>query len=91
MLPLLGPSSVRDTFGWAGDIAVSPLSGVGDNEARYGLAALRVVDTRADLLSVSRIAETAALDRYVFLRDAYLQRRRYLVYDGNAPLEPLED
>ena len=90
VLPLLGPSNVRDTFGWAGDIAVSPLTDV-ESPVRGWLVALRVVDTRADLLSASRIAETAALDEYVFLRDVYLQRRRYLVYDGNPPPVPLED
>ena len=90
VLPLLGPSSVRDTFGWAGDIARSPLASVGDPE-RAWLTEVGVVDTRADLLSVTRIAETAALDPYVFLRDAYLQRRRYLVYDGEPPLLPEDE
>jgi phospholipid-binding lipoprotein MlaA len=47
------------------------------------------VSLRADLLEASKILETAALDPYVFVRDAYLQRRRNLVYDGNPP--PDED
>jgi phospholipid-binding lipoprotein MlaA len=46
---------------------------------------LRSVSRRADLLDASRILEEAALDKYVFLRDAYLQRRRSQVYDGNPP------
>jgi phospholipid-binding lipoprotein MlaA len=91
VLPLLGPSNVRDTVGWAGDITVSPLSSLSDPAAHNSLLALRVVDTRADLLGVTRIAETAALDKYIFVRDAYEQRRRYLVYDGEPPVQPLEE
>jgi phospholipid-binding lipoprotein MlaA len=90
MLPLLGPSTVRDTAGRAGDFAVSPLN-VFDDTTRWAMRGVNTVDTRADLLSVSRIAETAALDEYVFIRDAYLQRRRYLVYDGNPPPLPPDE
>jgi len=52
-----------------------------------GLTALDYLDQRADNLSSSRIVDEAALDRYEFFRDAYLQRREYLVYDGNPPFE----
>lgn len=90
VLPLLGPSSVRDTAGLVGDWAASPISAE-DPAARNALVAGRVIDGRADLLSVTRIAESAALDEYVFVRDAYLQRRRYQVYDGNPPPLPFED
>jgi len=54
---------------------------------QYGLWGLRLTQTRADLLDASRILEEAALDKYVFQRDAYLQRRRSLVYDGHPPRE----
>lgn len=90
MLPLLGPSTVRDTVGRAGDLAVSPL-GAFDATTRWAMRGVNVIDTRADLLSVSRIAETAALDEYVFIRDAFLQRRRYLVFDGNPPPLPFDE
>ncbi len=90
MLPLLGPSTVRDTVGRAGDFAASPL-GEFDETTRWAMRGVNVIDTRADLLSVSRIAETAALDEYVFIRDAFLQRRRYLVFDGNPPPLPLDE
>jgi phospholipid-binding lipoprotein MlaA len=50
-----------------------------------------MVGTRADLLDAGRLLEEAALDRYVFLRDAYLQRRRNLVYDGSPPRERREE
>ena len=90
VLPILGPSSLRDTVGRAGEFAVSPLD-VFDGPARWTLRGVHAVDSRADLLSVTRIAETAALDEYVFVRDAYLQRRQYLVYDGDPPPLPFEE
>jgi phospholipid-binding lipoprotein MlaA len=85
VLPILGPSSVRDTFGWVGDIYTSPLVGINDVSTRNGVIAFRFVTVRADLLEATNILETAALDPYEFVRDAYLQRRRSLVYDGNPP------
>jgi phospholipid-binding lipoprotein MlaA len=51
---------------------------------------VRAVNTRAELLDASRLLEEAALDKYVFQRDAYLQRRRSLIYDGSPPREKLE-
>ena len=87
VLPLLGPSTGRDTVGWVGDIYVDPLFQIKDNNTYWGAVALRFVDTRADLLSASRILEQAAIDPYVFVRDAYLQHRRNLIYDGNPPLD----
>ena len=56
-------------------------------QAQWGLVTLRLIQTRADLLDASRILEEAALDKYVFQRDAYLQRRRSLIYDGHPPRE----
>jgi phospholipid-binding lipoprotein MlaA len=54
-------------------------------DQRNWAAAIRFTSKRADLLDASRILEEAALDKYVFQRDAYLQRRRSQVYDGNPP------
>jgi len=54
---------------------------------RNSLIATRFVSKRTDFLDASRMLDEAALDRYVFLRDAYLQRRRSLIYDGNPPRE----
>jgi phospholipid-binding lipoprotein MlaA len=85
MLPILGPSSIRGTLGWAGDIVTDPLFSIETGDVYWGLIALRLVDYRADRLAAGEIMEEAALDPYVFLRDAYLQRRRNLVYDGNPP------
>lgn len=55
------------------------------------MIALDVIDTRADLLSASDVMETAAIDPYTFVRDAYLQKRRNVIYDGNPPAEPGEE
>ncbi|MCL4740004.1 MAG: VacJ family lipoprotein [Burkholderiaceae bacterium] len=92
VLPLLGPSSVRDTAGRPLDMAATSTARIGLEEAQITIASLlNVVDTRARLLGASRLLEQAALDRYVFLRDAYLARRRNLVYDGDPPPLPEPD
>ena len=91
VIPILGPSTIRDTVGWAGDIYVDPFFSVSKNEIYWGAIGLRVVDRRADLLKSSDILEEAAVDPYTFLRDAYLQRRRHKVYDGNPPPETEAD
>ena len=85
VLPLLGPSNVRDAVGWYGDAYIWPISYIDDDHTRYAVIAFRFVTVRADLLEASRILETAALDPYEFVRDAYLQRRRNQVYDGKPP------
>ena len=90
VLPFLGSSTVRDGVGTAVDYTVAPLGEVRPIELRNTLFGIYLVNTRADLLDASRILEEAALDRYVFQRDAFLQRRRSLIYDGNPPREKLE-
>ncbi len=89
VLPLIGPSSARDAVGWVGDFYAWPITYLEPDRDRKFLIAVRFVTARADLLEASRILETAALDPYEFVRDAYLQRRRNLVYDGKPP--PDED
>jgi phospholipid-binding lipoprotein MlaA len=88
VLPLLGPSTLRDSIGLVGDAVTSPLFNLEKNRVYWGLIALNVVDTRADLLTAGKILEEAAVDPYVFLRDAYLQRRRDQIFDGNPPPDP---
>jgi phospholipid-binding lipoprotein MlaA len=90
ILPFLGSSTVRDAGGTAVDWAVQPVGEWRPIELRNTLYGLYFVDTRAQLLDASRILEEAALDKYVFQRDAYLQRRRSLIYDGRPPREKLE-
>jgi phospholipid-binding lipoprotein MlaA len=91
VLPVLGPSTVRDGAGTAVDIYVDPVGDIKPVPLRNSTVALRMVGTRADLLDAGRLLEEAALDRYVFLRDAYLQRRRNLIYDGSPPRERREE
>jgi phospholipid-binding lipoprotein MlaA len=87
VLPLLGPSSGRDTVGLVVDWYTDPITHMNDDDWRWALRGLELIDTRADLLNASRVLEEASLDPYAFIRDAFLQRRRSLVYDGNPPDE----
>ncbi|MES2258715.1 MAG: VacJ family lipoprotein [Pseudomonadota bacterium] len=82
MLPLLGPSTVRDTAGLPLDIAADPWHYKNPESLRYLGTAVRVVDQRAAVLDASNLLEQAALDRYEFVRDGYLQRRENKVFDG---------
>ena len=90
VLPILSSSSLRDGIGTGADIWLDPMGEIRPINLRNSLVVLRATNTRADLLEASRILEEAALDKYVFQRDAYLQRRRSLVYDGRPPREKLE-
>lgn len=85
VLPFLGPSSIRDTTGLLVDSQFDPIYDISDTEARYATIGLKAVDTRAELLGASKVLDQAAFDRYAFLRDAYLQRRKHLVHDGAPP------
>jgi phospholipid-binding lipoprotein MlaA len=87
VLPILGSSTLRDSVGTAADIYTDPVSDFRPIRLRNSAVALRLVGVRADLLEASRILEEAALDKYTFQRDAYLQRRRSLIYDGQPPRE----
>ena len=93
--PFLGSSSVRDSVGLIFDVSLDPVLQHKPFRVRNAMTILRATSKRADLLDASRILEEAALDRYVFQRDAYLQRRRNQVHDGNPPRaareQPLAD
>lgn len=93
VLPLLGPSTVRDTFALPVDISGDIWRYKEPTNVRNMGTALRVVDTRAGLLDASTLLEDAALDRYQFLRDGYLQRRESQIHpDGDdAPRKPEKD
>jgi phospholipid-binding lipoprotein MlaA len=90
VLPIVGPRTVRDTAGFVLDVAVDPVANVNHVPSRNAFLALRLIDIRADLLPADKVIEEAALDKYSYIRDGYLQRRRSLVYDGNAPREALD-
>jgi phospholipid-binding lipoprotein MlaA len=83
--PLLGSSTVRDSLGLVLDVYTDPVIRHRPKGVRTAMVVTRAVSKRADLLDASRILEEAALDRYVFQRDAYLQRRRSQIHDGNPP------
>ena len=85
VLPLLGPSSIRDGLAQVLDTRGDAVQQFGDRQTRSTLTVLRVVDTRASLLQTVDAVRAASLDPYTFVRDAYLQRRRNDVYDGNPP------
>ncbi|VWX58066.1 Phospholipid-binding lipoprotein MlaA [Burkholderiales bacterium 8X] len=85
VLPLLGPSTVRDTAALTLDRQGDLLNAVNDIPVRNSMYVLRLVDLRASLLRAGQLLDDAALDKYSFTRDAFLQRRRNDVYDGNIP------
>lgn len=85
VLPFLGPSSVRDTVGWAVEFTYDPLYYVDDQTAKYSLYALRYLDRRAAYLLATDIADQASLDPYIFYREAYLQKRAVDVRNGAPP------
>jgi phospholipid-binding lipoprotein MlaA len=87
VVPFFGPRTVRDTAGLVLDVAADPVAHVDHVPTRNSLLALRIVDTRANLLPADKVIEEAALDKYSYVRDGYLQSRRNLIHDGNAPRE----
>lgn len=91
MLPFLGPSTFRDGAGRLVDTVPDLLWKYPDVPVRNTAAVVRLVDLRASLLPTERVFEQAAVDRYAFLRDAYLQRRISLIYDGDPPRDRMLD
>jgi len=87
VIPFLGPSTVRDGIAKLGDTQADIVWNINHVSTRNTLSAVRIVDERADLLDTVQVVEEAALDKYGFIRDSYLQRRRSLVYDGEPPKE----
>jgi phospholipid-binding lipoprotein MlaA len=89
-IPFLGPTTVRDGTGNLIRLVVGPVGYIPDVPWRNTIYGIGAVDLRAQALGAGALVETAALDRYLFIRNAYLQRRRFLVYDGKPPPEPEE-
>lgn len=90
VLPFLGPSSVRDSLGRVVGFYTNPIDYVDPIRLRNSLWGLSLIDTRVGLFPAERLLD-GALDRYQFIRDGYLQRRRSLIYDGNPPRVRDED
>jgi phospholipid-binding lipoprotein MlaA len=97
ILPLLGPSTVRDTGGLAVDSTyLDPINNEvheqwvypnRNRDASAGLTIVKVIDVRAGLLKAESVLNEAALDPYIYVREAFLQRRHSLIYDGSPPTE----
>ncbi|MDP1613537.1 MAG: VacJ family lipoprotein [Sulfuritalea sp.] len=88
VIPLFGPRTARDTVGFVLDVAADPVANHNPRRTRDLALVLRLVNDRANLLPADKVIEEAALDKYSYVRDGYLQRRRNLIHDGNAPREP---
>jgi phospholipid-binding lipoprotein MlaA len=89
MLPVLGPSTLRDTFARVPDQLTDPVNYLEDDSTRYIIRAFDILDLRADLLSLDEQL-ARSYDRYAFVRNAYLQRREFKVMDGNVEDQSLE-
>lgn len=91
VLPLLGPSTLRDTAVLPLDrYATSQTRWIGDT-GEYWLVSLQVVQLRTELLEATQLVDQASLDKYSFIRDAWLARRLDQIYDGSPPLETFDD
>ena len=88
MLPFLGPRTTRDAFTFVGDTALAPALSLDDNAARVGLISLDLINTYS---AFTGIADIESKDQYAFLRDAYLERRKYEVNDGLSEEELSQD
>jgi phospholipid-binding lipoprotein MlaA len=84
-VPLFGPTTVRDGTGWLVRLYTGPVGFIPDVPVRNTIYGIGAVDLRYQVGDVLDLVDTAALDKYTFIRNAYLQRRRYLVYDGQVP------
>ncbi len=87
VVPVFGPRTARDTVGLMLDVAADPVANHEPARTRDLAMVLRLVNDRANLLAADKVIEEAALDKYTYVRDAYLQRRRKLIHDGNPPRE----
>ncbi|MFC0575312.1 MlaA family lipoprotein, partial [Paraburkholderia solisilvae] len=88
VLPLFGPSTVRDAVGYIGNYFASPITYIDSDAVSWSLWGVNLINTRANLLSASDVLEGAALDKYSFVRNAYLQRRQYLLTGGTSGALP---
>jgi phospholipid-binding lipoprotein MlaA len=87
VIPFLGPSSLRDAVGRFGDSQINPVGRLSSVPVRNSLTGLGVVDARVGVFPAEELLNQASLDKYTFLRSAYLQRRQSQVLDGKRPKE----
>lgn len=85
VLPLLGPSTLRDALATPLDLKGTPSLALSDEATANSLLVIRVVDARSGLLQTLDVIKAASLDPYTFVRDGYLQKRVNDIHDGNPP------
>jgi phospholipid-binding lipoprotein MlaA len=88
VLPIYGPSTVRDAAAFSIETQADPISQQTNLTVKDTLTILRALELRASLLRAGNVLEEAALDKYTFTRDIFLQRRDNLVFDGREPPDP---
>lgn len=91
VLPLLGPSTLRDSTALLVDRQAAASNLASSDAGAYALTTLEIVSVRASLLDAKQLLDSVALDKYTFFRQAYLARRLDAVYDGAPPMLPFED
>lgn len=91
VLPLFGPSSFRDSAGLGVETFLDVNFWIDNVRVRNTIFGVRTINARDELLRADDLISGAALDKYTFVRDGYLQRRRNQVYDGNPPREKDEE
>jgi len=91
VIPIVGPSSVRDGIGFYADLYLDPMYYINDMSTRNLAYLAQKITIRAGLLDQEKVMDEAQIDRYEFLRDIYLLRRKSQVYDGNPPRRKYDD
>lgn len=91
VLPIMGPSTVRDSVGLVADSRPSKLRRINHMRTRNQMVVAKGISIREQLLDQEKVLDEAAVDRYEFIRDAYLLRRKSLIYDGDPPREKYDD
>lgn len=89
-LPVFGPNTARNLPNMATSYFLNPLTYI-SSTILFPVTALNVINKRANLLEATNIRDEAAVDSYTFTREAYLQKRYYLIHDGNPPVEGYDD
>jgi phospholipid-binding lipoprotein MlaA len=87
MLPFFGPSTVRDALGLPLDIAATPAYAISQGSFRPVTTVVQILDTRSQFMGATQLLDEIALDKYSFVRDAFLARRMGLIFDGNPPAD----
>jgi phospholipid-binding lipoprotein MlaA len=91
VIPFIGPSTLRDGAALVVDRQAAPSRLAKSDNAGYAVTAIELVDLRTSLLDTTQLLDAVALDRYSFVRQAYLARRQELIYDGAPPAEKFDD